>query len=102
MTEKKRLPQTQNKSLIIRHCKIPHLKADWAQTEHLRLENCELGDLYVRNGRIGRLEIIECSLAKLDVTNTQVQTQDVRIVEGRKLSGHVTVTTGSNVKLYPR
>jgi hypothetical protein len=91
-----------NKSLIIRHCKIPHLRADWAQTEHLRLENCELGDLYLRHGRIGRLEIIGCSLAKLDVTNTQVQTQDVRVVEGKKLSGHVTVTTGSNVKLYPR
>jgi hypothetical protein len=26
----------------------------------------------------------------------------VRVVEGKKLSGHVTVTTGSNVKLYPR
>jgi hypothetical protein len=39
---------------------------------------------------------------KLDVSRTQVKTQDVRISEGGKISGHVTVTEGSNIKLLPR
>jgi hypothetical protein len=102
MTEKKRLPTTQNKSLIIRNCKIPHLKVDWAQTEHLRIENCAFDSLHIRNGRIGRLEIIGCSLRKLDVSHTQVKTHDVRVPEGGKFSGHVTVTTGSNIELLPK
>jgi hypothetical protein len=88
-----------NKSFIIRNCKIPHLKVDWAQTEHLRIENCQFDYLDIKDGRIGKLEIIGCSLRKLDVTNTQVKTHDVRIPEGGKISGHVIVTTGSNIKL---
>jgi hypothetical protein len=88
-----------NKSFIIKNCKIPHLKIDWAQTEHLRIENCKFDYLDIKNGRIGRLEIIGCSLRKLDVSNTQVKTHDVRVPEGGKISGHVTVTTGSNIKL---
>ena len=91
-----------NKSFIIRDCKIPRLHVDWAQTEHLRIENCQLGHLFIRNGRIGKLEIIDCSLMHLDVSDTQVQSQDVRIPEGGKISGHVTVTKGSNIKLLPR
>ena len=58
--------------------------------------------LDIRNGRIGKLEIIGCSLKKLDVSGTQVKEQDVRIREGGKISGHVTVTEGSNIKLLPR
>jgi hypothetical protein len=91
-----------NKQFIIRNCKIPHLKADWAQTEHLRIENCDFDFLDIRNGRIGKLEILNSTLRKLDVSNTQVKTQDVRIPEGGKLLGHVTVTTGSNIKLLPK
>jgi hypothetical protein len=91
-----------NKSFIIRNCKIPHLRADWAQTEYLRIENCELGNVYIRDGRIGRLEIVGTRLLKLDVSRTQVKTQDVQIREGGKISGHVTVTEGSNIKLLPR
>ena len=102
MTEEKRLPRTRNKSFVIRDCKIPRLHVDWAQTEHLRIENCQLGHLFIRNGRIGKLEIIDCSLMHLDVSDTQVQSQDVRIPEGGKISGHVTVTKGSNIKLLPR
>ncbi|GHT97052.1 hypothetical protein AGMMS49545_23590 [Betaproteobacteria bacterium] len=102
MAEAKRLPKTQNKSLVIRNCKIPDLRIDWAQTEHLRIENCELGEVYIRDGRIGKLEIIGCSLMKLDVSRTQVKEQDVRVREGGKISGHVTVTEGSNIKLMPR
>ncbi|GHU13738.1 hypothetical protein FACS189441_1810 [Betaproteobacteria bacterium] len=102
MAEAKRLPKTQNKSLVIRNCKIPDLRIDWAQTEHLRIENCELGEVYIRDGRIGKLEIIGCSLMKLDVSRTQVKEQDVRVREGGKISGHVTVTEGSNIKLTPR
>ena len=48
------------------------------------------------------LEIIGCSLKKLDVSGTQMKEQDVRIREGGKISGHVTVTEGSNIKLLPR
>jgi hypothetical protein len=88
-----------NKSFIIRNCKIPHLKVDWAQTEHLRIENCQFDYLDIKDGRIGKLEIIGCSLVKLDVSNTQVKTHDVRVPEGGKISGHVTITTGSNIKL---
>ncbi|GHT96913.1 hypothetical protein AGMMS49545_23260 [Betaproteobacteria bacterium] len=91
-----------NKQIVIKNCKIPHLRADWAQTEHLRIENCELGEVYIRDGRIGKLEIIGCSLMKLDVSRTQVKEQDVRVREGGKISGHVTVTEGSNIKLLPR
>jgi hypothetical protein len=91
-----------NKSFVIRNCKIPHLKVDWAQTEHLRIESCEFDTLSIRDGRIGKLEIIGGSLTKLDVSRTQVKTQDVRIREGGKISGHVTVTEGSNIKLLPR
>ena len=101
MTEEKRLPETLNKSFIIRGCNIPHLHVDWAQTEHLRIENCKCDTLLIRNGRIGKLEIIGCELMKLDVSNTQVQEQDVRVQEGGKISGHITVTTGSNIKLLP-
>ncbi|MDR3159588.1 MAG: hypothetical protein LBU11_11440, partial [Zoogloeaceae bacterium] len=89
MTEEDRLPKTQNKSLIIRNCKIPHLKVDWAQTEHLRIENCQFDYLDIKDGRIGKLEIIGCTLVKLDVSNTQVKTHDVRVPEGGKISGHV-------------
>jgi hypothetical protein len=102
MKESDWLPVASNQSTIIRNCKIPYLKVDWAQTERLRLENCDFDLLYIRNGRIGKLEIINCSLRKLDVTDTQVKTQDVRIPEGGKLTGHVTVTTGSNIKLLPK
>jgi hypothetical protein len=38
-------------------------------------------------------------LRTLDVSHTQVKTQDVRVPEGGKFSGHVTVTTGSNIEL---
>jgi hypothetical protein len=99
MTEEDRLPQTQNQSFLIRNCKIPHLQVDWAQTEHLRIEDCAFDSLHIRNGRIGRLEIVGCSLRTLDVSHTQVKTQDVRVPEGGKFSGHVTVTTGSNIEL---
>ena len=102
MTEEERLPKTLNKSFIIRDCDIPHLHVDWAQTEYLRIENCHCDTLLIRNGRIGKLEIIGCKLMKLDVSNTQVQEQDVRVQEGGKLSGHITVTTGSNIKLLPK
>ena len=102
MTEEKRLPMTLNKSFIIRDCDIPHLHVDWAQTEYLRIENCTIDTLLIRNGRIGKLEIIGCRLKKLDVSNTQVQEQDVRVQEGGKISGLITVTTGSNIKLLPR
>ncbi|MDR0672763.1 MAG: hypothetical protein LBF93_03675 [Zoogloeaceae bacterium] len=51
---------------------------------------------------IGKLEILNSSLRKLDVSNTQVKTQDVRIPEGGKITGHVTITTGSNIKLLPK
>ena len=101
-TEESRLPVTINKSFIIRNCDIPHLHVDWAQTEHLRIENCTIDTLLIRNGRIGKLEIIGCKLMKLDVSNTQVKEQDVRVEEGDKLSGHITVTTGSNIKLLPK
>jgi hypothetical protein len=30
-----------------------------------------------------------------------IETQDVRVSEGGKISGHVTVTTGSNIVLLP-
>jgi uncharacterized protein YjbI with pentapeptide repeats len=99
MKESDWLPVASNQSTIIKNCKIPHLKIDWAQTEHLRIENCKFDYLDIKNGRIGRLEIISCSLRKLDVSNTQVKTHDVRVPEGGKISGHVTVTTGSNIKL---
>jgi uncharacterized protein YjbI with pentapeptide repeats len=97
MTEEERLPKTLNKSFIIRGCNIPHLHVDWAQTEHLRLENCTIDTLLIRNGRIGKLEIIDCSLKKLDVSNTQVQEQDVRVPKGCD-----TLATDSNIKLLPR
>jgi hypothetical protein len=102
MTEAEFLATARNKSFIIRNCKIPHLRANWAQTEYLRIENCELGNVYIRDGRIGRLEIVGTRLLKLDVSRTQVKTQDVQIREGGKISGHVTVTEGSNIKLLPR
>ncbi|GHU47890.1 hypothetical protein AGMMS50289_23750 [Betaproteobacteria bacterium] len=102
MKESDWLPVASNKFALIKNSKIPHLRADWAQTEHLRIENCELGEVYIRDGRIGKLEIIGCSLMKLDVSRTQVKEQDVRIREGGKISGHVTVTEGSNIKLTPR
>ncbi|MDR3157830.1 MAG: hypothetical protein LBU11_02215, partial [Zoogloeaceae bacterium] len=82
-----------NKLFIIRNCKIPHLKVDWAQTEHLRIENCKFNNLDIKNGRIGKLEIIGCTLVKLDVSNTQVKTHDVRVPEGDAEC----VTTGSNI-----
>jgi hypothetical protein len=93
MTEEKRLPVTKNKSTIIRDCHIPHLHLDWMQSEYLRIENCKCDTLLIRNGRIGKLEIIDCSLKKLDVSNTQVQEQDVRVPKGCE-----TLATGSNIK----
>ncbi|MDR1849163.1 MAG: hypothetical protein LBQ75_03910 [Zoogloeaceae bacterium] len=96
-TEESRLPVTINKSFIIRNCDIPHLHVDWAQTEHLRIENCKCDTLLIRNGRIGKLEIIDCSLKKLDVSNTQVQEQDVRVPAGCE-----TLSAGSNLKWSPR
>jgi hypothetical protein len=90
-----------NKSFIIRNCQIPRLHIDWAQTEHLRIENCRFDSLLIRNGRIDNLEIVGCALSKLDVSNTQVKKYDIRVPEGRKLFGHITVTTGSNIKLLP-
>ncbi|MDR0233753.1 MAG: hypothetical protein LBI31_02975 [Zoogloeaceae bacterium] len=53
------------------------------------------------DGRIDKLEIIGCALKHLDVSNTQVKEQNVRVPEGGKLSGHVTVT-GSNIKPCPK
>ncbi|MDR1848598.1 MAG: hypothetical protein LBQ75_01005 [Zoogloeaceae bacterium] len=85
-----------NKSFIIRNCDIPHLHVDWAQTEHLRIENCTFDTLLIRNGRIGKLEIIDCSLKKLDVSNTQVKEQNIRIPKGCD-----TLATGSNLKWLP-
>jgi hypothetical protein len=102
MKESDWLPVASNKSTIIRNCKIPRLEVDWAQTEHLRIENCQFDSLYIRNGRIDKLEIIGCALKHLDVSNTQVKEQNVRVPEGGKLSGHVTITTGSNIKLLPQ
>ena len=96
-TEEKRLPVTKNKSTIIRNCNIPHLHINWMQSEHLRIENCKCDTLLIRNGRIGKLEIIGCSLLKLDVSNTQVQEQDVRVPEGCEI-----ITTDSNIKRLPR
>ena len=86
-----------NKSTIIRNCDISHLHLDWMQTEHLRIENCEFDTLLIRNGRIGKLEIIDCSLKKLDVSNTQVKEQNIRIPKGCD-----TITTSSNIKPLPR
>ncbi|GHT84967.1 hypothetical protein AGMMS49960_02080 [Betaproteobacteria bacterium] len=86
---RRKQPRTEwnpNRQIVIKNCKIPHLRADWAQTEHLRIENCELGEVYIRDGRIGKLEIIGCSLMKLDISRTQVKEQDVRIREGGKIS----------------
>jgi hypothetical protein len=97
MTEEKRLPVTKNKSTIIRDCHIPHLHLDWMQSEYLRIENCTIDTLLIRNGRIGKLEIIGCKLMKLDVSNTQVKEQDVRVPAGCE-----TIATGSNIKLLPR
>jgi hypothetical protein len=91
-----------NKSLIIRNCKIPHLQANWAQTEHLMIENCEFDSLHIEDGRIGKLEIIGCSLSRLNVSRTQVKEQNVGIYEGSKYRGHITTTDGSNIKLVPR
>jgi hypothetical protein len=102
MTKEDRLPQIRNKSLVIRNCKIPHLQANWAQTEHLRIENCEFDSLHIEDGRIGKLEIIGCSLSRLNVSRTQVKEQNVGIYEGSKYSGHITTTDGSNIKLVPR
>jgi hypothetical protein len=101
-TEEDFLPQARNKRFIIRNCKIPHLQANWAQTEHLRIENCQFDYLDIKDSRIGKLEIIETSLRKLDVSRTQVKEHDVRIPEGGKISGHVTITEGSNITLSPR
>ena len=102
MKESDWLPVASNQSTIIRNCDIPHLHVDWMQSEHLRIENCHFDTLLIRNGRIGKLEIIGCRLKKLDVSNTKVQEQDVRVQEGGKISGHITVTTGSNIKLLPK
>jgi hypothetical protein len=90
-----------NKSFIIRNCQAPHLQVNWAQTRYLRIENCQFSHLDIKDSRIGRLELIGDSLIKLDVSRTQVKEQDVRLQEGDKISGHITITEGSNIKLLP-
>ena len=97
MAEKDRLTVTKNKSTIIRDCNISHLHLNWMQSEYMRIENCTIDTLLIRNGRIGKLEIIGCKLMKLDVSNTQVKEQDVRVPAGCE-----TIATGSNIKLLPR
>jgi hypothetical protein len=97
MKESDWLPVASNKSTIIRNCDIPHLHVDWAQTEHLRIENCTIDTLLIRNGRIGKLEIIDCSLKKLDVSNTQVKEQNIRVPKGCDI-----IATDSNIKPLPR
>jgi hypothetical protein len=68
----------------------------------LKIENCEFDSLHIEDGRIGKLEIIGCSLSRLNVSRTQVKEQNVGIYEGSKYSGHITTTEGSNIKLVPR
>jgi hypothetical protein len=97
MKESDWLPVASNQSTIIRNCDIPHLHVDWAQTEHLRIENCTIDTLLIRNGRIGKLEIIDCALKKLDVSNTQVKEQNIRVPKGCDI-----IATDSNIKPLPR
>jgi uncharacterized protein YjbI with pentapeptide repeats len=92
----------QSKLIVVKNCKIPHLQANWVQTEHLKIENCEFDSLHIEDGRIGKLEIIGCTLSRLNVSRTQVKEQNVGIYEGSKYSGHITTTDGSNIKLVPR
>jgi hypothetical protein len=59
-----------NEVFIVRDCQIPYLKINWLKTKHLRLENCEIGQLEIRDGQIGKLEIVGTTYASLDLSRT--------------------------------
>jgi hypothetical protein len=90
-TEKFRLPKTQNHLFVVRNSKIPHLKINWLQSLHLRIENCEIGKLEIRDGLIGLLEIKNSRIATpLDIANTFADEYAISDYKGDIIS------TGSN------
>jgi hypothetical protein len=90
-TEKIRFPKTQNDLFIVRDCKIPHLKINWLQSACFRLENCKIGQLEIRDGRIDRLEIKNTEYESLDISRTIVDDYAIE-----RLASGVIIDTGSN------
>jgi hypothetical protein len=78
-----------NEICIIRNCKIPYVQLNWMHTKHLRLENCEIGQLEIRDGQLGKLEIVKTKFDRLDLSRT------VATEYALDASGEV-VNTGSN------
>jgi hypothetical protein len=80
-----------NEVFIIRDCKIPYLKINWLKTKLLRLENCEIGQLEIRDGRIDRLEIKNTKYESLDISRAIVEDYAIE-----RLASGVIIDTGSN------
>ncbi|MDR3159936.1 MAG: hypothetical protein LBU11_13250 [Zoogloeaceae bacterium] len=59
-----------NELCVIRNCKIPYVQLNWMHTKHLRLENCEVGQLEIRDDQIGKLEIVKTKFDCLDLSRT--------------------------------
>jgi hypothetical protein len=78
-----------NTLYVIRNCKIPYVQLNWVRSKHLRLENCEIGQLEIRDGQIGKLEIVNTKFDRLDLSRT------VAAEYALDASGEV-VDTGSN------
>ncbi|MDR2626383.1 MAG: hypothetical protein LBC37_08635, partial [Zoogloeaceae bacterium] len=63
-------PDFANEVFIVRDCQIPYLKINWLKTQHLYLENCEIGQLEIRDAQIGKLEIKNTKFERLDLSRT--------------------------------
>jgi uncharacterized protein YjbI with pentapeptide repeats len=84
-------PRHKNDIFVVRDCKIPYLKINWLKTKLLRLENCEIGQLEIRDGWIGRLEIKNTKYERLDISRAIVEDYAID-----RLASGVIIDTGSN------
>jgi hypothetical protein len=76
-TEKFRYEKPQNDLFIVRDGKIPYLKINWLQSARLCLENCEIGQLEIRDAQIGKLEIKGTKFDRLDISRSRFVSHDV-------------------------
>ncbi|MDR2625692.1 MAG: hypothetical protein LBC37_05105, partial [Zoogloeaceae bacterium] len=63
-------PEPRNHLYVIRNCKMPYVQLNWARSKHLCLENCEIGQLELRDAQLGKLEIKNTKFDRLDLSRT--------------------------------
>ncbi|MDR2188252.1 MAG: hypothetical protein LBE62_09415 [Azonexus sp.] len=88
-----RLAETRNQTFTLRNCKIPILYINWLQTYNLLIENCEIGQFDLKQGRIGNIVIRNTKFDMLDLTNTLATNYDI---DPTSLASGQIITTGSN------